>query len=104
MYLHGNGNLIAGLENALEGKSAGEDFKVSIPPRDAYGEWEKEKLMEVLKSEFGSIDDLKVGTQLSAGDGEEDNLVTITKIDGENVTVDENHPLAGKTLNFDVTW
>jgi FKBP-type peptidyl-prolyl cis-trans isomerase SlyD len=102
-YLHGNGNIINGLETALEGKSVGEAFQVSIPPEQAYGEWEKEKLMEVEKSQFGKVSDLKVGMQFSASDGENDHLVTVTKIEGKKVTVDSNHPLAGKTLDFDVT-
>lgn len=101
-YLHGNANLINGLETALEGKSVGETFNVSIPPAQAYGEWDREKLMEVEKSQFGKMGDLKVGMQFNASDGENDHLVTVTKIEGKKVTVDSNHPLAGKTLNFDV--
>jgi FKBP-type peptidyl-prolyl cis-trans isomerase SlyD len=102
-YLHGNGNLIAGLEAALEGKTAGESLKVSIPPAQAYGEWQKEKVISVDRGQFQGVEELQVGMQFTASDGVNDHLVTVTKIEGNNVTVDLNHPLAGRTLNFDVS-
>lgn len=101
-YLHGNGNLIAGLEAALEGKSAGETFKISLPPNQAYGEWQKEKLVNVDRAQFQGVDELQVGMQFTASDGVNNHVVTVAQIEGNNVTVDLNHPLAGKTLNFDV--
>ncbi|HWP81515.1 MAG TPA: peptidylprolyl isomerase [Bacteroidota bacterium] len=103
VYLHGNGNLISGLENALEGKSSGENLKVSIPPAQAYGEWDKNKLVEVPKSQFVGVDELKVGMQFSAKSSAGEQVVTVAKIEGDKVTIDANHPLAGKTLNFDVS-
>jgi FKBP-type peptidyl-prolyl cis-trans isomerase SlyD len=102
-YLHGAGNIIPGLETKLEGKSSGESVKVSVPPAEAYGEWEKEKVVEVTKSQFSGVDKLEVGMQFEVEGDKHAQLVTITKIEGEQVTIDSNHPLAGKTLNFDVT-
>jgi FKBP-type peptidyl-prolyl cis-trans isomerase SlyD len=102
-YLHGLGNVIPGLEASLAGKSAGESIKVSIPPEDAYGLWEEEKLLEIPKGQFSGVDDIKTGMQFSVHSNEGEQVVTVTKVEGETVTVDANHPLAGKTLNFEVT-
>ena len=102
-YLHGQGNIIPGLEASLEGKSAGELIKISIPPEDAYGVWEESNIMNIPKEQFSGVDDIKAGMQFSVHSNEGEQIVTVTKVEGETVTVDANHPLAGKTLNFDVT-
>jgi FKBP-type peptidyl-prolyl cis-trans isomerase SlyD len=102
-YLHGQGNVIPGLEASLEGKSAGESIKVSIPPEDAYGVWEESKMLSIPKGQFSGVDDVKTGMQFTVHSNVGEQIVTVTKVEGETVTVDANHPLAGKTLNFDVT-
>lgn len=102
-YLHGAGNIIPGLENTLEGKNAGDAVQVSIPPADGYGEWDNKKVTEVPKKQFAGVGKLEIGMQFTAESSHGEQIVTITKIDGDSVTVDANHPLAGKTLNFDVT-
>jgi FKBP-type peptidyl-prolyl cis-trans isomerase SlyD len=102
-YLHGQGNVIPGLEASLEGKSAGESLKISIPPEDAYGVWEESKILEIPKGQFSGVDDIKAGMEFSVHSNVGEQIVTVTKVEGETVTVDANHPLAGKTLNFDVT-
>ena len=102
-YLHGQGNIIPGLESSLEGKSAGQTIKVSIPPEDAYGVWEESNMLKIPKEQFNGVDDIKAGMQFSVNSNEGEQIVTVTTIEGETVTVDANHPLAGKTLNFDVT-
>ena len=102
-YLHGQGNIIPGLESSLEGKSAGESISVSVPPEDAYGVWEESNILNIPKEQFSGVDDIKAGMQFSVNSNEGEQIVTVTKVEGETVIVDTNHPLAGKTLNFDVT-
>jgi FKBP-type peptidyl-prolyl cis-trans isomerase SlyD len=101
-YLHGGGNIIPGLETSLEGKSPGESLKVSVPPADAYGEWDEGKIIDIPKTQFSGVDDVQVGMQFGVHSSAGEQIVTVTKVEGDNVTVDANHPLAGKTLNFDV--
>jgi FKBP-type peptidyl-prolyl cis-trans isomerases 2 len=103
VYLHGARNIIAGLERALEGKQAGEELEVSIEPEDAYGEYSVELVAVLNRAMFEGVDQLEVGMQFhaSAPDGGMQ-VVTIRDIDGDDVTVDGNHPLAGQRLNFKV--
>jgi FKBP-type peptidyl-prolyl cis-trans isomerase SlyD len=103
LYIQGHGNIIPGLEKSLEGKSAGEKFKVTVPPRDAYGEREEGKTMQVGRSHFKGVDELEIGMQFQVEGSEGSKVVTVTALDEKTVTVDANHPLSGRTLNFDVT-
>jgi FKBP-type peptidyl-prolyl cis-trans isomerase SlyD len=101
-YLHGGGNLIPGLERALEGKKAGDNLKVTISPEDAYG-MRDEKLVQIVPSSaFQGVPQLKPGMQFRSQSPQGSTVVTVTKVEGENVTVDANHPLAGMALSFDV--
>ncbi|MDH5656210.1 MAG: peptidylprolyl isomerase [Spirochaetia bacterium] len=102
-YLHGNGGLIPGLESELEGKAVEDSFSVSIPPEKAYGTRDESLLYVIPRKEFEMSDQLKVGMQFQAQNESGIQLLTISKIDGDDITVDGNHPLAGETLNFDVT-
>jgi FKBP-type peptidyl-prolyl cis-trans isomerase SlyD len=102
-YVHGTGNLIPGLEKALEGKTAGDHIQVTVPPEEGYG-IRDEKLVAVYpRSAFGNAE-VHVGAQFrtQAANGAQ-SVVTITKLEADKVTVDGNHPLAGIPLNFDVT-
>jgi FKBP-type peptidyl-prolyl cis-trans isomerase SlyD len=103
-YLHGAKNIIPGLENALAGKSAGDNLNVSVSPELGYG-LRDENLSQVVGIDmFESPSDVEVGLQFHAQAGDGSTLViTVTKINGDEVTIDGNHPLAGRTLNFDVT-
>jgi len=102
-YLHGAGNIIPGLEKALEGKGVGEELDVTIEPEEAYGEYLAELVSTLNRSMFEGVDELEVGMQFhaSAPDGQMQ-IVTIRDLDGDDVTVDGNHPLAGQRLNFKV--
>jgi len=101
-YLHGYGNIIAGLEKALEDKEAGKKLKAVIPPEDGYGIRE-ESLVKILPlASFQSPDEVAVGAQFQAETSEGPRLATVTKLDHKTVTVDLNHPLADQTLNFDI--
>lgn len=103
VYLQGHGNIIVGLEKALEGKTAGEQLKVTIEPEEAYGEFSAELVAVLNRSMFEGVDQLEVGMQFhaSAPDGGMQ-IVTIRDIEGDDVTVDGNHPLAGQRLTFEV--
>jgi FKBP-type peptidyl-prolyl cis-trans isomerase SlyD len=103
VYLHGAGNIIAGLENALAGKTVGDELDVNIEPEDAYGEYSAELITNLGREMFEGVDQLEVGMQFhaSAPDGGMQ-IVTIRDIDGDQVTIDGNHPLAGQSLNFKI--
>ena len=101
-YIHGHGNIIPGLENALLGKQAGDALKVTVAPEDGYGERHEGLIQKVPSNAFEGVDELHPGMQFQAQTDAGPRLFTITEVDGEEVTVDGNHPLAGTTLHFDV--
>jgi FKBP-type peptidyl-prolyl cis-trans isomerase SlyD len=104
VYLHGYEEIIPGLENALAGKKAGDSLKVTIPPEEAYGDYEPEGLQEVARSEFPADMELVAGGIVSATDEEGDEVDFLVKeLRGDKVVVDFNHPLAGKTLHYEAT-
>jgi FKBP-type peptidyl-prolyl cis-trans isomerase SlyD len=103
-YLHGAGNIIPGLEKALEGKTIGDSLTVAVTAAEGYGEVQKELIQEVPKEAFQGIDTIEVGMQFEAQTGQGGTVpVTVIDVTDDLVTVDGNHPLAGKNLNFDVT-
>ncbi len=102
VYLHGHGNIIPGLEKALEGKSAGDHVKVTVSPEEGYGVYDDENCDELDLEDFD--DDVEVGATYY-GETDDGHLVPFTVLglkDGK-VEVDYNHELAGETLNFEVT-
>lgn len=103
IYLHGAANIIPGLEQNLTGKQAGDEIEVSVEPELGYGEYMAELVATLDRSMFEGVEELEVGMQFhaSAPDGGMQ-IVTIRDIDGEEVTVDGNHPLAGQRLHFKV--
>ena len=103
VYLHGAGSIVPGLEKALVGKGAGESLKVRIEPAEAYGEIIADGIKTIERSAFEGVDVVEVGMAFDAQapDGTEQHIV-VTKVEGDNVTIDINHPLAGVTLNFDI--
>lgn len=102
-YLHGAGNIVEGLEEALTGKEAGEEVHASIEPAKAYGERHEEMKQDVPKELFGGVESIEVGMQFQSETEQGPVLVTVVAVSDEMVTVDGNHPLAGVHLNFDVT-
>jgi len=100
-YLHGTGMIVPGLEKALLGKNEGEQVKVTIPAAEAYGEHQDGMVQTIARSEFPD-GDIEVGMQFRAHGPHGSRILSVTAIDDKNVTVDGNHPLAGKDLNFDV--
>jgi FKBP-type peptidyl-prolyl cis-trans isomerase SlyD len=102
VYLHGNENIIPGLEKHLEGKSAGDAVKCVVPAAEGYGERDEDLIFKVGKADFGPDADIQVGMQFEAHGEEGAQIVTVLSIDGDQVTIDSNHPLAGEELHFDV--
>ena len=101
-YLHGNGNLVPGLERALEGKKVGDKLSVAVPAADAYGELDGDLIQDVPRTAFRGIDDIQIGMQFQAQSNHGPRSVVVTKVTPEVITVDGNHPLAGQNLNFEV--
>ncbi len=104
LFIQGIGQIIPGLENALYGMEVGDQKTVVIQPEDAYGEYDPESLQEAKKEEFSEEVPLDVGTFLDLEDDEGDILsAQIIAAEEDTVTLDFNHPLAGKTLTFEIT-
>ena len=101
-YLHGHGNLIPGLERELAGKNTGDRVQVMIAPADGYGEYDRALVQKVPRRALKGIADVRVGMRLQAQTADGARPVTVTQLTGDMVTLDGNHPLAGKNLNFDV--
>ena len=103
VYMQGAGNIIPGLERELEGKSAGDTLKVTVPAADAYGERNEQLVHAVPRQAFGNVPDIRPGMQFQArGPNGQAAMVTVTKVEPNEVTVDANHPLAGMPLTFEV--
>ncbi|MBT8147469.1 MAG: peptidylprolyl isomerase [Gammaproteobacteria bacterium] len=102
-YLHGANNLIPGLESELQGKTAGAAFQATIEPKDAYGEINEEFVQKISKEMFQGADEIQPGmTFIAQGEGGQQRQVRVVEVEGDDVTIDANHPMAGKTLHFDV--
>ena len=102
-YLHGYKNIIPGLEAALVGKAVGDTFEVRVAPEDGYGVSNPALEQVVPRDRFQGVESLEVGMQFQASTDQGPVSVRVVKVEEDNVTVDGNHPLAGKHLNFDVT-
>jgi FKBP-type peptidyl-prolyl cis-trans isomerase SlyD len=103
-YLHGRGQIVPGLEGALEGMGTGDAKQVVVAPAQGYGEHDDRGLQEVPRTMFPANAELSPGMRLAAQtDGGEVIPIGIHEVKGQTVIVDLNHPLAGKTLHFDVT-
>ena len=99
--LAGHGNIIPGLEQAMEGREAGEAFSVDVAAADAYGERRDNLTQRVPKKHFGD-QRLVPGMQVVLNTNFGPRAVTIHKVGMSVVDVDLNHPMAGRTLDFDV--
>jgi FKBP-type peptidyl-prolyl cis-trans isomerase SlyD len=95
-YLHGEGQIVKGLEKVMEGKKTGDSFSVTVSPEEAYGLPDAAKIAVVSADHIEGGDELEEGMQLEASNEQGEQIVVVSKIDG-------NHPLAGMTLHFDIT-
>lgn len=100
-YLHGHGNIVSGLEQALAGKSAGDSVKVSVSPEEGYGLVDDDLVVDVPR-DYLPADELETGMRFTAETSNGLRLFTVVEIGEENVVMDGNHPLAGQTLHFEV--
>ncbi|HVF35295.1 MAG TPA: peptidylprolyl isomerase [Candidatus Saccharimonadia bacterium] len=100
--LIGHGGLIPGVERALEGHEPGDRFEVEVAPRDAYGDYREGQTQRVPKKYFRDGDRLRPGMQTTLRSGEGTRVVTILKVGSSVIDIDLNHPLAGRTLKFDI--
>jgi FKBP-type peptidyl-prolyl cis-trans isomerase SlyD len=102
-YIHGAGQIVPGLESALEGLSIGEKKNVTVDPEEGYGPVQPGLKMTVKRTQFPGVEDIKAGMQFQAQSPEGHGMVfTISEVNGDDVTIDGNHPLAGQTLHFSV--
>ncbi len=101
-YIHGQGQIIPGLEAALEGRTTGDAFQVTVPPEKAYGVRDSALVQVVSRDMFESVNELEVGMRFRASLEDGEHVFTIVGLDDKQVTIDGNHPLAGTTLKFDV--
>lgn len=101
-YIQGIGSIIPGLEKACAGKIKGDSFSVSINPVEAYGEYNPTMVVDVTKDKFDDQSKLEVGMQFQTQTEYGIQMFTVLSISGNDVKLDGNHPLAGKTLHFDV--
>ena len=100
-YLHGMGNIVEGLENALTGKQAGDKLDVEVEAAEGYGEYDESLVQPIPRAEFGDHP-VEVGNQFHADTAIGPRIVTITAIEGDEVVIDANHSLAGEDLHFSV--
>jgi len=103
-FIHGHGNIIPGLESALEGMKTGETCDVAVKPEDGYGIHHPEAIQEIPKEALDGVGELAVGMQLQSQDADGNPFVVHVKaINEDTITIDANHPLAGETLHFNVS-
>jgi len=101
-YMHGVGQIVPGLENALVGKTVGEKLDVNVSAAEGYGEHHDFMVQQVPREAFQGVDDIEPGMQFQAQTPQGGMTVTVTAVDETTVTVDGNHPLAGQDLFFAV--
>lgn len=101
-YLHGHGNIVPGLEKAIEGHGEGEQVKTTIEPEEGYGPYREELVQKVGRDAFQGVDELAPGMSFRAESDAGPMIVTVKEVEDEEVTVDGNHVLAGQTLDFTV--
>ncbi len=101
-YLQGAGNIVPGLEQAMQGKRVGDSFKVDVAPEDGYGIHQDGLVQDVPRAAFQGVDEIELGMSFQANTPQGVHSVTVTKIAKDTITVDGNHPLAGQTLHFEV--
>ena len=99
-YLHGRGNLVSGLETALQGRKAGDTFQVTVPPAQGYGVRDERLVQRVPKRSLARAGEIRKGMQFQARVGDAMRVFTVTGLAGDMVTLDGNHELADRNLNF----
>lgn len=101
-FLHGYGNVIPGLERVLEGNEAGHATTVTVAPRDAYGERDPRAVIRAERASFPKEMKIVPGVEVAAETPDGELSFVIVAVEGDEVVLDANHPMAGKTLTFDL--
>lgn len=102
-FLVGYGNIISGLEREMIGMEVGESKDVIVPPADGYGEFDENAFMDVPRNAFPTDIPVEEGTELTVRDDSgQPRYARIDTVDGDTVTLNFNHPLAGDELHFNV--
>jgi len=101
-YLHGHQNIIPGLEKELEGHEIGDTLEVTVGPEEGYGQHDSDRVVQVNQEQLGFEPEVGAVVSAKLPDGREQHLL-IAEIEGDMVTLDGNHPLAGQTLRFEVS-
>jgi FKBP-type peptidyl-prolyl cis-trans isomerase SlyD len=101
-YLEGAGQIIDGLDEQLRSAQAGQKLRVNVPARKAYGERDPAQVHKVPRASLPVEGELKVGDQFQTDSDRYAPVVTVQAIEGDDVLLDANHPLAGVDLTFDV--
>jgi len=101
-YLHGASNIVPGLESALDGKTRGDSVQVTVSPDEGYGDRDDELVLTVPKERFEGASSLESGMRFRADTQDGARIFTVVEVGEKDVTIDGNHPLAGRTLHFDV--
>jgi FKBP-type peptidyl-prolyl cis-trans isomerase SlyD len=99
-YLQGAGNIVPGLEDAMNGRSSGDSFNVDVAPELGYGVRHEQLVQEVPRAAFQGVDEIEPGMSFQANTPQGAHSVTVTRVTADTITVDGNHPLAGQTLHF----
>lgn len=102
-YLHGEGNIVPGLEKQIEGRAAGDKFRATVKPEDGYGPRIPGGPRAVPRSAFPDDVEVQPGMQFATQTPDGQVLpLWVVKVEGDEVYIDPNHPLAGETLHFDI--
>jgi FKBP-type peptidyl-prolyl cis-trans isomerase SlyD len=101
-YIQGQGQIIPGLESAMEGRSSGDSFEITIQPENAYGQYNEDLVAAIPRDQFDSSLEIKPGMQFNAEREGQMYTLTVVEVENDKVIVDGNHPLAGYVLNFKV--
>ncbi|MDE2155773.1 MAG: peptidylprolyl isomerase [Xanthomonadaceae bacterium] len=99
-YLHGSGQIVPGLEKRMEGRRSGDKFSTDVTPEEGYGVRHAQLMQEVPISAFQGVEDIQPGMQFQGRGPQGEINVTVSRVEGDKVFIDGNHPLAGKTLHF----
>jgi len=102
-FLQGAGQIIPGMEKALDGRGSGEEFSVVVEPEEGYGVRDETLIYKVPREHFESVEGIEVGMQFQVDTGEGPILMNVAGIEEDGIVLDGNHPLADERLFFDVS-
>ncbi len=102
-FIQGAGQIIPGIEKALEGRKSGEEMSVVVEPEDGYGKRDESLVYKLPREQFQDIGEIEVGMRFQVNDGDGQLLMNVAAVDEEGVVLDGNHPLADMRLSFDIT-